>query len=296
MTDPGCSPGGSDIFRIINPGEEATIHLATPLPNGEETITLTESDIGLPEVRREYIGLVFTVSRAFDGLWGMDASYVLSRSEGNFEGALKSDIGQVDPGITEDYDFLSFIPGQYGLLPNHRAHQLKIRGNYAITEDLLIGGNLSVFSPRHYGCIGAADPGYAPGPDLYDNATLGDDVPSPIPDGIPDYTDGGLTNTLYGVPANSRFCNGQVVDRGSAFETDWLYRTDVSLRYTLPDSMFSFGDLTFRMDIFNLFNEQGVQEANENGELGIGTPDPDYQAPTAYQAARSVRFGFDWTF
>ena len=272
MAAPGCAPSGADIFRVINPGQDTRIHLGTALPNGEVDITLSNDlDIHLPPIRREYIGLVFTLQRAWDGKWGMDASYTLSKSEGNFEGALKSDIGQVDPGITEDYDFLSFIPGQYGLLPNHRAHQLKIRGSYALTENLLIGANMSIFSPRHYGCIGAADPNYANG-------------------------DGALTNTLYGVPANARFCGGVVVDRGSRFDTDWLYNTDVSFRYDLPEEWMHFGHGTLRMDIFNIFNAQGVQEANENGELGIGAPDPNYGRATAFQTPRSVRFGFDWSF
>ncbi|HWA00557.1 MAG TPA: TonB-dependent receptor, partial [Caulobacterales bacterium] len=293
----GCTFSGSDVFRIINPGEDARIHLATALPNGEQTITLSNDlDINLPPVRREYLGLEFTVSRAWDGKWGLDASYTLSRSEGNFEGALKSDIGQVDPGITEDYDFLSFIPGQYGLLPNHRAHQLKVRGSYALMDNLIAGGVLTVFSPRHYGCVGAASAGYAPGPDLYDNTTLGTANPDPTPDDIPDYTDGQLTNDLYGVPANARFCNGVVVDRGSKFTTDWLYNVDLSFRYDLPESVMRFGHGTLRLDIFNVFNAQGVQEANENGELAVGTPDPHYQAATAYQTPRSVRIGFDWAF
>ncbi|MES1158311.1 MAG: carboxypeptidase regulatory-like domain-containing protein [Terricaulis silvestris] len=278
MAAPGCSPGGADIFRIINPGEDAQIHLATALPNGATSIVLSNAlDILLPPIRREYIGLEFTVSRAWDGKWGLDASYTLSKSEGNFEGALKSDIGQVDPGITEDYDFLSFIPGQYGLLPNHRAHQLKIRGSYLLTDGLIAGANVSVFSPRHYGCIGAAPVGY------YD------------PDGD-GYGDGGLTNDAYGVPANARFCNGVVVDRGSSFTTDWLYNVDLSFRYDLPEAIMHFGHGTLRMDIFNVFNAQGVQEASENGETAPFTPDPNYSHPTAYQSPRSVRFGFDWNF
>lgn len=283
LADPGCQFSGSDVFRIINPGEDATIHLSSPLPNGEDVVSLSAVEIGLPPVRREYIGLVFTLGRAWDGKWGLDASYTLSRSEGNFEGALKSDIGQVDPGITEDYDFLSFLPGQYGLLPNHRAHQLKVRGSYALAENFIVGGNFSVFSPRHYGCFGAAPDGYLPGPD-FDG------------DGEPDYSDGNLTNDLYGVPANARFCGGVVVDRGSRFDTDWLYRTDISFRYDLPQSINRFGTVTLRADIFNLFDMQGVQEAQENGELAAGTPDPDYGRPTAYQTPRSVRFGVDITF
>jgi hypothetical protein len=257
-------------YFILNPGEDSHVILPHGIGPGNTItdVTLTAEQLGFPEVRREYLGLVFTLERPFDGTWGMNASYTLSKSEGNFEGALQSDVGQVDPGITEDFDFLAFIPGHYGLLPNHRAHQLKIRGSYALTEDLLVGGNLSVTSPRHYGCIGAAT-GYA---------------------------DGLIADDSYGAGSDARICNGVVVDRGSVFESDWLYNVDLSLRYELPEAINPFGNLSLRADIFNVFNEQGVQEADEVGEFGVGAPNPNYGAPIAYQTPRSVRFGFDWTF
>jgi hypothetical protein len=270
--NPGTQPYADSSFTyfIINPGEDAHVILPHGIGPGNTItdVTLTAEQLGFPEVRREYLGLVFSLERPFDGTWGMNASYTLSKSEGNFEGALQSDVGQVDPGITEDYDFLAFIPGHYGLLPNHRAHSLKVRGSYALTENLLVGGNVSVTSPRHYGCIGSAA-GFA---------------------------DGDVADDSYGVPADARICNGVVVDRGSVFDTDWIYNTDLSIRYDLPQSIFSFGTFTLRADVFNLFNEQAIQEANESGELGAGIPDPDYQAPIAFQTPRSFRFGIDWTF
>ena len=47
---------------------------------------------------------------------------------GNYEGTVKSDNGQDDAGITQDFDFPEFTEGSYGKLPNHRKHNLKFNG------------------------------------------------------------------------------------------------------------------------------------------------------------------------
>ncbi|WP_269713797.1 TonB-dependent receptor [Caulobacter sp. NIBR2454] len=266
----GCEalyPGGQ-FYNIINPGFDATVVLPTTLPNGETQITLKAADLRLPKVKRKYQGLEFTFERAFDGKWGLQGSYTVSESIGNFEGALKSDTGQTDAGIVSDFDFLAFIPGQYGLLPNHHAHQFKAFGSYAVTDSLMIGANASVISPRKYGCIGLAPE---------------------------DYLDGATANANYDVE-NARFCGGQLVKRGSAFETDWIKRLDLSLRYTVPEKFSRAGNLVLRADVFNVLNLKGVQEAYEFGELPDGRPDEGYKQPTAYQTPRYVRFGFDWEF
>lgn len=261
---------GQSLYRIINPGEGATI--IVPLPNAagvvsNQTITLTAADLPYPKLRREYTALEFTFDRAFDGVWGLTGSYTLSKSDGNYEGGVKSDLGQVDSGITVDFDYLSLLPGASGLLPNHRAHQFKLYGFWQPTENLTVGGNLSVTSPRHYGCMGLAPATYANG-------------------------EGAVANGSYG--AVSRFCNQLVVDRGSAFESDWVTRFDLSLRYSM-DEMVP-GNLVLRADILNVFDLDGVTQNNEFGEDDAGNPDATYRAPTVYQPGRSIRFGFDWAF
>lgn len=267
----GCAEiyNGQHYYLIINPGFDVTATLPDVFA-GEttnRTVTLSAQDLRLPKARREYSALEFTFERAFDGVWGLQGSYVLSKSEGNYEGAVKSDLGQTDAGIVTDFDFLVFLPGQQGLLPNHRGHQFKLFGSWQATENLLIGGNFSLTSPRPYGCMGNAPAGYL---------------------------DADTANGSYG--AISRFCGGVVVDRGTAFETDWVDRLDVSFRYTVPTNIVPLGNLVLRADIFNIFDRQNVTEANEFGELDGGAVDPDYQAPVAYQPGRSVRIGFDLAF
>ncbi|HYD26640.1 TonB-dependent receptor [Brevundimonas sp.] len=267
----GCAElfPGQSYYLIINPGFDTEVTLPVTFDGeaGPRTITLSAEDLGIPKATREYTALEFTFERAFDGVWGLQGSYVLSRSEGNYEGAVKSDIGQTDAGIVQDFDFLSFIPGAYGLLPNHRGHQFKAFGSWQATPELLVGANVSVTSPRRYGCIGLAPNDYAGG-------------------------EGQVANDSYGAAA--RFCNNLVVDRGSVFATDWVTRFDLSLRYSLDDLVP--GNLVLRADIFNVFDLDSSIQANEFGEGDDGQPEGDYQAPTAFQAPRSVRIGFDWAF
>ena len=260
---------GQSYYLIINPGFDTEVTLPATFDgeSGPRTITLAAQDLGIPKATREYSAIEFTFERAFDGVWGLQGSYVLSKSEGNYEGAVKSDIGQTDAGIVQDFDFLSFIPGAYGLLPNHRGHQFKAFGSWQATEALMVGANLSVSSGRPYGCIGLAPADYAGG-------------------------EGAIANSSYGAAA--RFCNELVVDRGSVFETDWVTRFDLSFRYSLDDLVP--GNLVLRADIFNVFDLDSSIQANEFGEGDDGQPEADYQAPTAYQAPRSIRLGFDWAF
>lgn len=265
----GCAEiyNGQHYYLIINPGSDVVATLPDILPGDTEhrTITMTAEDLGMPKARREYTAVEFTFDRAFDGVWGLTGSYVISRSEGNYEGAVKSDTGQTDAGIVSDFDFKAFYPGQYGLLPNHRGHQFKVYGSWQATPQLLIGANYSLTSPRAYGCMGNA-----PG----------------------DYEDGDTANNSYGPVA--RFCNGQVVDRGSVFETDWVHRFDLSFHYSLEDLLP--GNLSLRAEVFNVFNLRSVTEAWEYGEQAGGAVDTNYGKPVAYQGGRYIRVGFDWAF
>ena len=262
----GCASkwSGDTYYLLINPGSSAVVKLNQALP-GEttaRTITLTSSDLALPKAKREYIGLEMAFERAFDGKWGLQGSYVVSQSKGNYEGGVKSDIGQSDTGITQDYDFASVMEGAYGLLPNHHGHQFKLTGSYQVNDQLLIGTNMSLISPRHYGCIG-----------LHPTDTL--------------------LNADYGAAA--WYCNGVQTARGTQFKTDWTKKIDVSFRYTVPYTRLP-GELVLRADVFNVFNFKSVTEAYEYGETDSGEVDTDYGKPTSYQAPRSVRLGFDWNF
>jgi hypothetical protein len=269
---------GTHQYLIANPGKDVVAVLSDPLPGETElkTLNLSAADLGYPEAERTYKALTLTFSRAWDGKWGLNGSYVLSESKGNIEGAVKSDTGQADAGITSDNDLIGFSDGAYGLLPNHHAHQLKLWGSYAVTENFLVGANYSAISGRPYGCNGPVPP-------------------SRDPDQI---------STFYNPPPG-HYCdldgdgNYTLVPRGSAFTTEWVHRLDVSFRYTVPSdylTLINNSNLVLRADIFNLLDAHGVTEAAETGNSSSGTINADYAKASGYQTPRFVRVGFDLTF
>ncbi|AQR61574.1 hypothetical protein BZG35_07845 [Brevundimonas sp. LM2] len=277
----GCSDiyFGDYQYIIANPGRDLTFFLRDPLPGGPgvapspntRVITVTAAESGYSEVKREYTALTAQFERAFDGVWGLQGSYTVSKSEGNYEGTVLSDIGQADAGSTILFDHIGLADNQTGLLPNHRAHQIKVFGSYQLFDGFLVGANVRVQSGKPYGCLGVhpTDPDAA----------------------------------AYG--ADSRFCKtfsadgtvigGSVgVPRGSRFGSDWSGQIDLSARYTVPVSIP--GELILRADVFNVTNESTATEFNEAGELANGSRDPNYLQPTAFQQPRFIRVGFDYQF
>ncbi len=271
---------GSWQYIVFNPGTDVTINLRQPnsavhdaptiaaLAAMPKTLTFSKETLGMPAPKREYISAEFTFERAFDGKWGLKGSYTLSESKGNYEGTVLSDNQQADAGSTVLYDFKGLTDFQYGLLPNHHAHQFKAFGSYAVTDNLMFGANASVISPKHQGCLGVHP------------------------------TDGNAS--AYG--AASRYCalNGQPkapVPRGSLLETDWQTNLDLSVRYTVPEKVMALGgNLVLRADIFNVFNQDAVTSFEERGETNQGAPSANRFKPIAYQTPRYVRFGFDLDF
>lgn len=249
-------------YVVLNPGQDIDVYTRDPLPGqtGRQLIHLTQADLAIPEAERDYVGLELSASRAFDGVWSLDSSYVWSSSIGNYEGTVLSDIGQTDAGSTILYDHPGLTDNQYGYLPNHRRHQFKVRGSYQVLDSLMVGANLTVVSPKKYGCLGVHP------------------------------TDG--ASAAYG--ADSRFCQGVAVRRGTAFETDWLTNLDLAVRYDVPFKVP--GKLTLRADIFNVLGLENVLTANEAGDLATGGVDPNYRQPLTYQSPRAIRLGFDWNF
>ncbi|MEH6697068.1 MAG: TonB-dependent receptor [Brevundimonas sp.] len=278
-------------YVLTNPGEDMVVTLSGDdlsaatggLVTEDRRLTFTAEQLGYPEPERTYKAVEISMEKSFDGIWGARFSYVWSENEGNYEGALKSDNGQTDPGLSQDFDQPGLTDNAYGYLPNHRAHSFKVFGNWQVTPALNIGANLIIQSPRKFGCMG-------------EHAT--DDF-------------------AYQYANSSWFCdldgNGTLEPspRGSQFESDWLQNVDMTFAYNLSEVFSIPGDsLVLRADIFNVFNSASEIDYNEFGTLGdiaaagfIGVDpnlpsslNPNYGRPTAYQAPRSVRLSLAYRF
>ncbi|MBB5738364.1 MAG: TonB-dependent receptor [Brevundimonas aurantiaca] len=270
-------------YVLANPGEDVTVTLAGSdlaaasggLITQDRVVDLAADDLRFPKPVREYKAVEFSLERAFDGVWGGRVSYVWSDLEGNYEGALKSDNGQADPGLTQDYDVPGLADGAFGKLPNHREHAFKAYGNWQVTPNFNIGANILIESPRQFGCQGVH------------------------PETDPN-TDDDLFAAFYG--AASWYCDldgdgtSEATPRGSVFKSDWLKVVDLTFAYTLRDRWGIPGDgVTLRADVFNIFNQQAELDFNEFGEIDIGAypgpgqVNPNFGKVTAYQTPRYVR-------
>jgi len=88
---------------------------------------------------------------------------------------------------------------------------------------------------------------------------------------------------------SSWYCDGKLTPRASAFESDTIVNLDALLTYRVSDRF------VFRLDVFNILNQNNVIDLNEYGESG-GAPNPNYQLPTNYQTPRRVRLGMQFDF
>lgn len=246
--------GGSQ-FVLINPGYDVVVKL-NRLPDGTSpTVRLTAAQLGYDKAKRDYNALTFTFNRDFDGVWSLGGSYTFAMDKGNYEGGVSSDTGQLAVNLSAAFDSPGFQNGSYGYLPNDRRHTLKMYGSYRVVPWLDLGFNALLQAPRHYSCIGIVPASV----DAYANGYRG-----------------------YGF-----YCQGQQVDRGTAFDGDWLSQVDASAvaRLPAPEGY----EASLRLDVFNIFNLKSKTGYSEYGDNSDGTRATNFGKPTDYQTPRYVR-------
>jgi outer membrane receptor for ferrienterochelin and colicin len=212
-------------------------------------------------------------------------SYTYARSKGNTEGGVKSDIGQDDTGVTQDFDYPELTLGSYGYLPNDRRHSLKLFGSWEVTDEWRVGANLLVQSGRPENCIGI----YGDDPVVY-RVSYFSCNPGVLPSAETVQTPGTRNNGYTIVP------------RGTAGRLPWTKTLDLNVTYQ-PAWM---KGLSLKVDVFNVLNSREAINVSENGEDSLGRPidgsvnftgmQNTYLAPTNYQTPRSVRFTARYEF
>lgn len=245
---------------LYNPGKDLTANVDFEDGKGLTRVTIPASALGFPKAQRTYKALEFTFNRAWDGVWSLQGSYVLAFNKGNTEGYVKSDIGQDDAGISQDWDYPGLMEGSNGYLPNDRRHAVKVWGSYQVAPEWRVGANAIVQSGRPKNCIG--------------------------------YYNGDLDTVSIGYGAASFYCNGKLTPRGSQGRLGWTKEVGLQVAY-IPNWM---KGLTFQVDALNIFNNREVTSIEETAETGIGSPSPTYMQPLSYQNARSFRFMAQYEF
>jgi len=258
---------------------------ATPINPALLAVAPEFNSVRFDNPSHKYDAVEFTLNRRFSNNWSGIASYRWSRLRGNFEGFYRDDNGQSDPSITSLYDFPTNDPtytslgaaqgfegdirflGQEGILPLDRPHQFKLFGNYAFPMGLSIGVGFNAVSGK-------------PLTSLASN---------------PYYTNGGE------IPMTARGAGFQTVD-GFKTRTPFQTQFDAQLAYIVK--LGGVRQLTLLADIFNLFNQQIIQDYNNFFDLDFGGgPNPNFGTPTSenvagpqFQTPRQIRFGVRFAF
>ncbi len=175
MTAMGIDPATYDPSQIqgsylINPGRTNTFEIPK-LAGGYYTVPMAwAQDFHFnTTLKRHYYGLELYLTHPFDGKWFGKVDYLYSRSYGNSEGQVRSDIGQADVSATVDWDYAAVMDYANGSLANDRRHQIKAYGAYQLAPEWMLSGNLLILSGSPKTCLGyygaeQSNPGLGYGP------------------------------------------------------------------------------------------------------------------------------------
>ncbi len=240
-------------------------------PDAGSLTTYSAETMGLPKAKNEYTALEGMLKFNQDD-FRYTFTYTWSRSIGNFEGAVKSDIGQADAGITQDFDFPALMDGADGYQPNDRRHVLKFFGSWEPIEDVMLGWNSTLSSGRPLSLFGQGYPSDDPNlnggwGDLFYLADTNED--------------GSLTGTYT------------KHNRGSAGRTPWLFNIDLSAAYTFTVSNI---DMRASLNVFNVLNSQEETSSNEHWEQSEGVYNEWHGSSYGFQAPRYVRLSLEARF
>lgn len=245
---------------MFNPGKTNTFRVPK-IGGGYYLVPMTNEAYGFPQLKRNYYGLNLYMEHPFDGTWYGKVSYLYSRSYGNTEGQVRTDIGQVDVSATVDWDYKQVMEYAGGDLANSRKHQFKAYGYYQITPEWLVSGNVLILSGAPRSCLGYYGP---------------------------DETNPGLgySGGYY------HWCGGQPSPPGHAGHNPWQYIVSTGITYRPAWG----GDkLAFKLMINNLLNQRVVTQTSPF--YGQSTArDPSYKLPISQSTPRYMRFGVSYDF
>ncbi len=305
--DPNISPQSSDEFvvggeyELFSDARLGLTYTHRNLVNAIEDMSRDEANtyfIGnpgkgiasdFPAAIRNYDAFTVSFTKTYSNTWLVQASYTLSRLYGNYAGLFRPETGQLDPNITSDFDLRSLLPNQTGALPGDRTHFIKMFGakDFLLPagQDILLGLTFTAHSGNPLNAFGA-------------HVLYGPNEVFVLPRGT-----GGTLNKDLSVTQQ----------RG-----DWIYGFDTKVGYSVRLSKDA--TLGITMDIFNLFDFQGVTARDETYTASAVLPcqtgtvpacvkhsdgtkfnpatevNPNYGKPAGYQDPRQFRFGAKVTF
>jgi hypothetical protein len=90
---------------------------------------------------RVFRGAQLDVKRRFSDRFQLEASYLYSKLEGNYDGFVNERYGQQSPTLNADFDTPDTLINAYGALSLDRTHQVRLTGFYVFGFGLQTGLN-----------------------------------------------------------------------------------------------------------------------------------------------------------
>lgn len=280
--DDTCTPALGGGCFLFNPGIGNTFY------EEQEDGTLvpvhySAAELDLPKLKRKYYALDLFLEHVFSDNWYGKIEYTFSRSYGNTEGQLLSDLdtgggGQTDVSATQDWDLPQLMVGANGLLPNHRKHQFKLFGYYQFTPEWRVGGSAIIASGRPVSCTSyypTPDPGLYSGSPYHFCGVPGSGTDPSSPNYVPPSSDYHFS------------------PRGAMGTTPWTYTFNLNVAWN-PDWLDK--NLTLQADVFNVFNKQTPGMINPNSADSRTTRGQMYRAQYDFSPPRSVQFTVRYDF
>jgi len=265
LEDMGVDGGNELPYYIANPGENSdgiaaqALALDPNLVNGNHTANW-------PKPVRDYWAYEVDVnyhSKRMAAFFNLR----LSRLEGNYEGLFRNDNGQSDPNITSLYDFsLEYLKTQEG----------GIGRGLAGTEQYARGP-----LPNDRAVIANAGFTYN-----WDNG-FSSSVLAKFQTGTP-------LSSFYGLADYDNAGELPVGGRGASGRTPNTLAFDYSGQYMLK--LAGSKRLTFRADVFNVFNVHRPTRFDQNLDVSFGVDNGNYGNVLNYQTSRRVRVGIKFEF
>jgi hypothetical protein len=207
---------------------------------------------GFVDPIRRYTAVELEVNKSFSHNWQLRANWRIARLSGNYEGALRNDNGQTDPGISSLFDFTQ---GDFNLLGNQ------------FTPGVLNTDRLHIMNAFFTYVF---DKPYVKG--LQVGAGLRVQTGTPI-------------NELAAHPIYLNAGEVPIGGRGSEGRTPTTGELDLHLAY--PIRLTERFRANVGADFFNVDFAKRNQFVNQNIDLGFGTPNADFLTPANQNGVRS---------
>jgi hypothetical protein len=222
-----------------------------PIPTAGLAVSDGKKDGFVDPVRR-YTAVELEVNKSFSRNWQLRANWRIARLSGNYEGALRNDNGQTDPGISSLFDFTA---GDFNLLGNQ------------FTPGVLNTDRLHIVNAFFTYVF---DKPYVKG--LQVGAGLRVQTGTPI-------------NRLAAHPIYLNAGEVPIGGRGSEGRTPTTGELDLHLAY--PIRLSERFRANVGADFFNVDFAKRNQFVNQNIDLGFGVPNSDFLTPANQNGVRS---------